>query len=95
MEHTKVKKIKKKFTPFSYRKTAIEAFEQMFDKFSGSTLVLSYSSNAYPDLETLVSIMKNHKSNIDVHSKPHKYHFRNHSAVSRSKVDEYLIIGRD
>lgn len=95
MEHTKVKKIKKKFTPFSYRKTAIEAFEQMFDKFSGSTLVLSYSSNAYPDLETLVSIMKNHKSNIDVHSKPHKYHFGNHSAVSRSKVDEYLIIGRD
>ncbi|MEX2568045.1 MAG: DNA adenine methylase [Cyclobacteriaceae bacterium] len=95
MEHTKVKKIKKKFTPFSYRKTAVDAFDQMFDKFSESTLVLSYSSNAYPDLETLISIMKNHKSNIEVRTKPHKYHFGNHSTVSRSKVNEYLIMGRN
>lgn len=95
MEQTKVKKIKKKFTPFSYRKTAIEAFDQMFDKFSRSTLVLSYSSNAYPDLETLISIMKNHKSDVEVKTKPHQYHFGNHSTVSRSKVNEYLIIGED
>ena len=95
MENTKVKKIKKKFTPFSYRKTVINAFDQMFDKFNDSTLVLSYSSNAYPDLETLISIMKNHKNNVEVKTKPHKYHFGNHSTVSRSKVDEYLIIGRD
>lgn len=95
MENTKVKKIKKKFTPFSYRKTAIQAFDQMFDKFAESTLVLSYSSNAYPDLETLTAIMKNHKSNIEVRTKPHKYHFGNHSTVSRSKVNEFLIIGQD
>lgn len=94
MEHTKVKKIKKKFTPFSYRKTALEAFDRMFDKFSESILVLSYSSNAYPNLDTLVSIMKNHKCNIEVRTKPHKYHFGNHSTVSRSKVNEFLIIGR-
>jgi len=95
MENTKVKKIQKKFTPFSYRKTAIEAFEQMFEKFSESTLVLSYSSNAYPDLETLIAIMKNHKSFVDVRTKPHKYHFGNHSNVSRSKVNEFLIIGQE
>ncbi|WP_209328892.1 DNA adenine methylase [Lunatimonas salinarum] len=95
MENTKVKKIKKKFTPFSYRKTAIEAFDQMFGKFAQSTLVLSYSSNAYPDLETLAAIMKNHKTNIEVRTKPHKYHFGNHSTVSRSKVSEFLIIGRE
>lgn len=94
MENTKVKKIKKKFTPFSYRKTAIKAFDEMFDKFNDSTLILSYSSNAYPDLETLTSIMRNHKPSVDVKSKPYKYHFGNHSTVSRSKVDEYLIIGQ-
>jgi len=95
MENTKVKKIKKKFTAFSYRKTAIQAFEELFDKFSDSTLVLSYSSNAYPDLETLVSIMKNHKMDVNVKIKPHKYHFGNHSSVSRSNVNEYLVIGQD
>jgi DNA adenine methylase/adenine-specific DNA-methyltransferase len=94
MENTKVKKIKKKYTAFSYRKTAIQAFEEMFDKFSDSTLVLSYSSNAYPDLETLISIMKNHKTDVDVRIKPHKYHFGNHSSVSRSNVNEYLVIGQ-
>lgn len=94
MEHTKVKKIKKKFTPFSYRRTAIQAFDQMFEKFSSSILVLSYSSNAYPDLETLISLMKNHKSSVEVRTKPHKYHFGNHSAVTRSKVSEFLIIGQ-
>lgn len=95
MENTKVKKIKKKYTPFSYRKTAIEAFDKMFDKFSDSTLVLSYSSNAFPDLDTLVSIMKNHKQTVDIRVKPHKYHFGTHSNVSRSKVNEYLIIGHN
>ena len=95
MENTKVKKIRKKFTPFSYRRTAINAFDQMFEKFSESTLVLSYSSNAYPDLDTLVTIMKNHKNEVEVRIKPHQYHFGNHSTASRSKVNEYLIVGQD
>lgn len=95
MEKTKVKKIQKKFTPFSYKKTAIEAFENLFDKFSESTLVLSYSSNAYPDLETLVSLMKNQKSNVEVKSKPHRYNFGNHATVLRSNATEYLIIGQE
>ena len=94
MNNTKVKKIKKKYTPFSYRKTAIDAFDQMFEKFSDSLLVLSYSSNAFPNLDTLVSMMKNHKGHVEVSAKPHQYHFGTHSKVSRSKVDEYLIIGR-
>lgn len=93
MQDTKVKKIKKKFTPFSYRKTSLMAFETLFDKFSASTLALSYSSNAYPDLHTLVSIMKKYKSVVRVHEKPHRYHFGNHQNVNRSMVSEYLIIG--
>jgi adenine-specific DNA-methyltransferase len=90
---TKVHKIKKKYTPFSYRRTAIEAFDKMFEKFSNSIIVLSYSSNGFPDLETLVEIMGKYKSKVDVKKKDHKYHFGNHKTVSRSKVEEYLIIG--
>lgn len=95
MEETKVKKIQKKFTPFSYKKSAIAAFENLFDKFSRSTLVLSYSSNAYPDLETLVSLMKNEKSVVEVKTKPHRYNFGNHATALRANVTEYLIIGQD
>jgi adenine-specific DNA-methyltransferase len=91
--NTKVHKIKKKFTPFSYRRTAIEAFDNMFEKFQKSIIVLSYSSNGFPDLDKLVEILNKYKSNIIVKKKDHKYHFGNHKAVSRSAVEEYLIIG--
>lgn len=93
MIETKVKKIKKKYTPFSYRKTALVAFDQLFKKFSGSIIVLSYSSNAFPDLLTLTSLMKKYKSDINVFEKPHRYHFGNHANVKRALVNEYLIVG--
>lgn len=93
MHNTKVKKIQKKFTPFSYRRTSLSAFELMFEKFRDSTLILSYSSNAYPDLAILVSMMKKVKRNVSVHEKPHRYHFGNHSSVNRALVNEYLVIG--
>jgi DNA adenine methylase/adenine-specific DNA-methyltransferase len=94
MENTKVKKIEKKYTPFSYRKSAIEAFDKMFENFQSSILVLSYSSNGYPDLETLVNLMSKYKATVNVHSRPHKYHFGTHANVNRSNVEEYLIIGQ-
>lgn len=90
---TKVHKIKKKYTPFSYRRTAVEAFHKLFDKFQDSIIALSYSSNGFPDLDELTSLMKTYKSEVHVYTKPHKYHFGNHKTVQRSNVDEYLIIG--
>ena len=91
---TKVKKIAKRHTPFSYRKSAVDAFEGMFARFARSTIVLSYSSNGYPDLGELVSLMRRHKSSISVFEKAHRYHFGTHKAVERSSVTEYLIVGR-
>lgn len=91
--NTKVHKIKKKYTPFSYRKTAIEGFDAMFKKFSKSKIVLSYSSNGYPDLETLTGLMGKYKDQVIVKKKDHKYHFGNHKTAKRTKVEEYLIIG--
>jgi len=93
-ESTKVKKIAKRHTPFSYRKSALDAFDRMFSKFSKSQLVLSYSSNAFPDLDELVALMRKHKTSVSVFEKPHRYHFGNHEAVERSTVMEYLIVGR-
>jgi adenine-specific DNA-methyltransferase len=64
MEKTRVKKIAKPFTPFSYRKGAAEAFSQMFRQFADSILVLSYSSNGYPDLSVLLESMSRYKSSV-------------------------------
>jgi adenine-specific DNA-methyltransferase len=93
MMNTKVRKIAKPFTPFSYRHTAIEAFDHLFRHFADSIQVLSYSSNAYPDLETLRSLMGRYKKSVEVLEKEHRYHFGTHSAAKRNVVQEYLIIG--
>lgn len=94
LEDSMVKKIEKPFTPFSYRRTAIEAFERLFRQFADSTLVLSYSSNGYPDLAELVRLMRRHKRSVEVYSRAHRYHFGTHEAVKRAEVQEYLLIGR-
>ncbi len=93
MEETRVKKIEKPFTPFSYRRTAVEAFDRLFRGFADSTLVLSYSSNGYPDLDELRKLMKRYKRSLDVFERPHRYHFGTHRAAKRTRVQEYLIIG--
>jgi len=51
MPESKVRKIRKPYTPFAYRKTAVDAFTRLFELFSASVLVLSYSSNGFPDLD--------------------------------------------
>lgn len=90
---TKVRKIPKKYTPFSYRKTAIDAFDRMFKNFQNSIIVLSYSSNGFPDLETLENLLQKYKTEVLTFRKPHRYHFGTHLQVKRTEVDEYLIVG--
>lgn len=94
MYNTRVRKIAKPFTPFSYRRTALEAFAALFARFRKSTIVLSYSSNGYPDLADLVALMRSHKTRVDVHRRAHRYHFGTHAAVKRAAVEEYLVVGR-
>lgn len=93
METSKVKKLPKRHTPFSYRKSAVESFDGMFRQFADSTLVLSYSSNGYPDLDVLVKLMKQYKPTVEVFEKDHRYHFGTHAGVTRAEVQEYLILG--
>ncbi|NLX25615.1 MAG: DNA methyltransferase [Lentisphaerae bacterium] len=95
MGSSKVKKIRKPHTPFGHRGEAIQAFDRMFRQFSDSILVLSYSSNAYPDLDCLTHLMGKYKKSVNVLRKPHRYHFGTHSAAKRNLVEEYLIIGSE
>jgi adenine-specific DNA-methyltransferase len=94
MEKTKTKKVAKPFSAFGSRKHAVDAFDRMFEMYERSIIVLSYSSNGYPDLGELVSMMKRYKGQVTVHEKAHRYHFGTHAKVARSEVQEYLIVGR-
>ncbi|MCL4842578.1 MAG: DNA adenine methylase [Bryobacteraceae bacterium] len=94
LEKTKVKKLEKPYTPFSYRKSAESAFDQLFARYRHSIIVLSYSSNGYPDLDRLTALLGRYKRNIQVHQRPHRYHFGTHSAVERAQTSEYLIVGQ-
>lgn len=93
MQETKVKKIAKPFTPFSYRHTALEAFDRLFRSYRDSIIVLSYSSNGYPDLVALEDLMRRYKRKVETHERPHRYHFGTHKGVERAEVREYLLIG--
>jgi len=94
LDSTRVKKIPKRFTPFSYRRTCVQAFEETFRRFRASTLVLSYSSNGYPDLCVLIALMKRFKRTVEVFERNHRYHFGTQGKVSgtRTAVREYLLV---
>ena len=94
MPQSKVKKLQKRFTPFSYRRTALEAFERLFARWKRSTIVLSYSSNGYPDRDVLEALLRKYKPRVDIYERPHRYHFGTHEAVERAQVQEYLLVGR-
>lgn len=94
MEDTRVKKIEKPYTPFSYRKTAIEAFDRLFQLYRDSIIVLSYSSNGYPDRDELECLLRRYKRKVTVAERPHRYHFGTHGSVERAAVHEYLIVGQ-
>jgi adenine-specific DNA-methyltransferase len=93
LEDSQVKKIVKPFTPFSYRRSAREAFDKLFRQFADSILVLSYSSNGYPDLPELRELMHRYKPSVGVFERSHRYHFGTHAAVKRAQVQEYLMVG--
>src|SRR5262249_9230180 len=93
LDDSRVKKVKKPYTPFSYRATAIDAFDRLFRHFRDSILVLSYSSNGYPDLDVLSGLMRRYKATVEVFRRNHRYHFGTHRAAVRNDVIEYLVVG--
>lgn len=95
LEDTKVKKIEKPYTPFSYRRQAVEAFDTLFRRYSESTIVLSYSDNGYPDRDVLLNLLRRYKPAVKVHERKHRYHFGTHRGVSRSETVEYVLVGTD
>lgn len=92
MENTKTKKLEKKYTPFSYKRTITDALNNLISRYSKSTIVLSYGSNSVPSKEEMLEILRAHKSSVEVIEVPHKYSFGTHSTALRRDVSEYIFI---
>ncbi|NCD20686.1 MAG: DNA methyltransferase [Actinobacteria bacterium] len=95
MTTTKTKKIIKKYTPFAYKRTIVDALARTFEQFADAgALVMSYSSNAVPDAATIVSLLRHVKATVEVHPIDHTYTFGTHAAATRRAVSEYLFVAR-
>lgn len=95
LHHTKTKKLRRYPTPFASKVTIKNAFERLFEQFPKSKLVMSYSSNCYPNKDDLTAILKNHRRAVSVESFTHRYSFGtyNHKAGNPANlVDEYLFV---
>jgi adenine-specific DNA-methyltransferase len=94
MENTRTKKLAKRYTPFSYKRTVTDALRRTIKQFQDSAIVLSYSSNAVPDAATIEGLLREVKDHVEVRLIDHTYSFGTHSAAQRRAVAEYLFIGR-
>jgi len=94
MENTRTKKLVKRFTPFSYKRTIVGALRDTFERFRESTMVLSYSSNAIPDGGTIEALLREVKDDVEVREIDHRYHFGTHRRAERRQAVEYLFVGR-
>lgn len=94
-EHTKTKKFKSYPTPFSTKDGAYNAFDKLFNKFSDSILIVSYSSNSLPTQGDMVALMKKYKEHVEVVPVDYKYAFGNQTDAKthRNSVKEYLFVG--
>lgn len=93
MTDTKTRKLPKRATPFGSKQTITSALGATFERFRGSTLVLSYGSNAVPHLDTITEMLRDVKGSApEVIRLPHRYHFGTHQAATRREALEYVVV---
>ncbi|MGC5048399.1 DNA adenine methylase [Micrococcus porci] len=93
MEKTGTKKLVKRPTAFGSKRTIGGALAATLEQFSGSSIVLSYGSNAVPDLDTLTGLIADVKgSRPEVITLRHRYHFGTHASANRREAEEYILI---
>jgi adenine-specific DNA-methyltransferase len=94
LEHTRTRKLAKRYTPFSYTRTVTDALRRTFRQFQDSAIVLSYSSNAVPDAAVIEALLREVKDEVEVRAVDHRYTFGTHPAARRRAASEYLFIAR-
>lgn len=92
--NTKTKKFKNYPTPFSTKTGAYQAFDDLFNKYKESILLVSYSSNSLPSKDEMISLLQKYKKCVDVIPINYTYFFGNQkdAKTHRNNVEEYLFL---
>ncbi|SHJ51591.1 adenine-specific DNA-methyltransferase [Tessaracoccus bendigoensis DSM 12906] len=93
MHDTLTRKLPKRPTAFGSKRTIEAALAALFERFSGSTIVLSYGSNAVPSVDTLMAMLRDVKGSApEIIDLQHRYHFGTHRNAARREATEYVLI---
>lgn len=94
-EHTKTKKFKNYDTPFKNKERAYKAFEDLFEKYKDSILMVSYSSNSLPTMEEMMELLFRHKKKVEAYQISHQYSAGTQGHKKNNKnnnVKEYVFV---
>ncbi len=97
LEQTTTKKFRRLPSPFDAKKTIYGAFHKLFERFSNSIIVVSYSSNGIPSKDELFNILSDYKREVAVYECDHRYSFGTHNHKvknNQNEVKEFLFVGR-
>lgn len=94
MWETRTRKLRKRFTPFAYKRTANGALDQLFGHFRNCALVVSYGSNAAITASDLKNMLLRHRSSVRLIEIPHRYAFGTHGNAHRRQATEYIYIAQ-
>lgn len=95
-QHTKTRKFKSYPTPFRTERGAEAALNELFKRFQGSVLLVSYSSNSLPTKEAITACLAHYKRHVEVVAVNHRYSFGNQPhkvGNANNSVEEYLFVG--
>lgn len=92
MWETKTRKLRKRYTPFAYKRSAAPALNDLFGHFEGAALVVSYGSNAALTKSELETMLRKHRRSVECIEVPHSYGFGTHASARRRQVTEYIYI---
>lgn len=87
-ENSKHKKLKNGKNEWCNKAEIHSAFEQLFDKFKDSIMVVSYRDDGTPTTPELVQMLKKHKESVEIKKLDYKY------ALSTGSSKEVLIIAK-
>lgn len=94
MWETRTRKLKKRYTPFAYKRSAGPALDDLFAHFSDSALVVSYGSNAAIGKGEIEEMLRAHRSTVECIEIPHSYAFGTHVTAHRRKAVEYVFVAQ-
>ena len=92
MWETRTRKLRKRYTPFAYKRSAAPALDDLFGHFKDAALVVSYGSNAALTKTDLEQMLRRHRRLVECIEVPHSYGFGTHATARRRRATEYVYI---